>query len=187
MSSGIELEQRRTGWDVVVGILLVIAGIVILGHSVLATVVSIRFLGWMSLIVGIVVLVTSLVTIRRGATWSAALGGGLLAVLGVLILDNTAAAALTLTLIAGALFLVGGIVRLVMAAEDTEARWLLVLSGLASLVLGLIVLLNWAEASFTLLGVLLGVEAIVEGITLALVGRVRARVRSDGAAQPARS
>src|SRR5450759_2193156 len=73
--------------------------------TALMTVVSVRFLGWAALIVGIAELLSALFRLRAGHFWSTALGGALLAVLGVLILRNTLAAALTLTLAAGALFL----------------------------------------------------------------------------------
>lgn len=33
------VEQRKTGWDVILGVLLVIAGFIVLGDTVLATVV----------------------------------------------------------------------------------------------------------------------------------------------------
>lgn len=171
--SDIVLERRRTGWDIVLGILVAIAGLVILGHVVIATAVSVLFLGWLALIGGIALVVASFFRIRSGGFWSAALGGGLLTVLGILFLRNPEAAALTLTLVAGSLFFAGGLTRMIAAASAPEGRWVLILSGAISLALGLIVLFNLIAASYTLLGVLLGVQALIEGITMAIVGRVR--------------
>jgi uncharacterized membrane protein HdeD (DUF308 family) len=165
------LERHRTGWDVVLGALLVIGGLVVLGHAAFATTVSVLFLGWMLLLAGVVALIGSLFRIGEGDFWSAALSGGLLAVLGLMILRNTEAAALTLTLIAGALFLVSGIVRLVVGVETPECRIPLIFGGVISAGLGLIVLFNLVDASFVLLGVLLGVQALVDGITMMLIGR----------------
>jgi membrane protein HdeD len=48
-----------------------------------------------------------------------------------------------------------------------------VISGLASVGLGLFVLFNVVNATMTLVGILLGVATLVEGITLLVVGRVR--------------
>ena len=42
----------------------------------------------------------------------------------------------------------------------------------ASVVLGLVVLFNLVEATFVLLGVILGVQALIDGIMLLLIGRV---------------
>jgi uncharacterized membrane protein HdeD (DUF308 family) len=108
--------------------------------------------------------------IGRGGFWSAALVGGLLTVVGLMFLRNSAAAALTLTLVAEALFLVSGLTQLVAAFHDAAYRWPLLLGGVVSTVLGLIVLFNIFEASLTLLGV----ETLIDGVTLLLIGRIRA-------------
>ena len=167
----VEIGRRKTGVDILLGILLVVAGVIILGDTALVTVVSVRFLGWAALIVGIAELLSALFRLRAGHFWSTALGGALLAVLGVLILRNTLAAALTLTLAAGALFLASGVTRVAMSFAVPEHRWGLLVGGLASVVLGVIVLFNIVTATFTLLGVLLGVQTLVEGFTLMFLGR----------------
>lgn len=167
------LERSHTFWDVVLGAVLVLGGLIVLGHTVLATAVSVLFIAWMALLFGIVGLLGSLFRIGKEGFWQAALTGGLLTVLGLVMLRNPAAAALTLTLVAGAMFLTGGIVRIVMASALPEQRWTLALSGVVSATLGVIVLFNLIGASFTLLGVLLGVEILVDGLTMMLVGRLR--------------
>jgi uncharacterized membrane protein HdeD (DUF308 family) len=48
----------------------------------------------------------------------------------------------------------------------------LILSGIAGIVLGLIVLFNPVQSTYVLLGILLGVQVLVDGITLILFGRV---------------
>ncbi len=171
--SAVTLERRRSGWDIVFGIIMLLGGFAILGNAFLATVVSIWFIGWMSLITGVVLLIASLFRIKSGGFWSAALGGALLAVLGAFVLRNPGVAVVSLTLLAGALFFFGGLVRIFGAFQFAEGRWLLIFSGIVSVILGLIVLFNLAAASLTLLGILLGVQVLVEGITLLIAGRVR--------------
>ncbi len=166
-----QFQIRRTGWDVVLGALLVIGGLVILGDAALATTVSVLLIGWVLLIVGVLGLAASLFRIGKGGFWSAALSGGLLTVLGLFFLNNTEAAAVTLTLIAGAIFLTSGIVRLVVSTQDRDYRVPLLLGGIVSTALGLIVLFNLFDASFVLLGVLLGIQVLVDGISMMLVGR----------------
>lgn len=167
------LERHRTGWDIVFGVLLTIGGLVILAHAAFATTVSILFVGWLLLIAGVIGLVGSFFRIGKGGFWSAALGGTLLAVLGLVFLRNTEAAAVTLTLIAGTLFLVSGIVRLIVSAQEPDYRVPLIFAGIVSTALGLLVLFNLLEASFVLVGVLLGVQCIVDGITMMLIGHWR--------------
>jgi len=167
------LVVRRTPWDIVLGLLIVLAGFVLLGNVVLATAVSVLFLGWTTLISGIVLVVGALVRIRAGGFWSAALGGALLVVLGLFMLRNPLIGALSLTLMAGALFFASGLTRVIMAFQGTTSRWLLVFSGLISIGLGLWVLLNIATATLTLLGTLVGIQTLLEGLTMIMVGRLR--------------
>src|SRR6476646_9053865 len=130
----------HTPWDLVIGGILVVLGFVILGEAVIATTVSLLFVGWMILIGGIVTLVGSLFQIGKGGFWIAALGGGLMTALGLMFLRHTDAAAVTLTLIAGTLFLMSGLARLAAAFGSPEARVALIFSGAVSTILGLLVL-----------------------------------------------
>lgn len=167
------LERSRSGWDIVWGVLLVIAGIAILVHAVAATAISVFFLGWLAVIGGIVGLVAGLFRIGKGGFWPAIISGALLLVLGVVILRNPAVSVVSLTLLAGTLFLMGGVLRIVAAFQVDQNRGVMIFSGVVSLALGLIVVFNLIEASFVLLGTLLGVQAIVDGITLLILGRWR--------------
>jgi uncharacterized membrane protein HdeD (DUF308 family) len=166
-------QRSRTGWDVVLGILLVLAGLFVLGNAALATRVSIAVLGWIAVCAGLALFLGAFFQIGSGRFWSAALGGGLLVVLGVFTLRNPQIGAVTLTLLAGSLFLAGGLVRVVFAFQVTQARWLLLVSGVVSVFLGLYVLLNLGTASLALLGVLIGIQILVEGLTVLLAGRMR--------------
>jgi uncharacterized membrane protein HdeD (DUF308 family) len=166
-----QYSVRRTGWDVVIGALLAIAGIAILAYAAFWTTVSVLFLGWMLVAVGVLALAASLFRIGKGGFWPAALTGGLLGVLGLFLLTNTEVGAVTLTLLAGTIFLAGGVTQLIVGAQDRTYRVPLLFAGAVSTILGLIVLFNIFDASRVLLGVLLGVEVFVQGIMLMLVGR----------------
>ncbi len=170
------MERRRTGWDIGLGILLLLAGLFVLGNAVVATIVSVVFLGWIAIGSGVVSLVGAFVRRESGVSWSAALGGAVLIVLGVVIVRDPLMGAAALTLLAGALFLAVGVTRLFAAAQVPEARTLLIVSGLLSVALGLIVLFNLSIAVPSLLGLLLGIQILVEGATLLIAGRMRPSV-----------
>lgn len=171
--TAISLERRRTGWDVALGILLIIGGLFILGDVVTATVLSVFFIGWAALIAGVVLLVGAISRLRSGGFWSAALGGAMLVVLGLFVLRNPVIGALSLTLLAGSLFLATGLTRIFVGTQAPRSRALLVVSGLISVGLGLWVLFNLTTATLTLLGILLGVQVVLEGATRLTVGSVR--------------
>jgi uncharacterized membrane protein HdeD (DUF308 family) len=181
--SGTVLERRRTGGDVVVGVLLVLAAGYVFGNVVLATKLSVLVLGWTALISGVATVVGALARSRTGPALSFAVGGVLLAVLGLFLLRNVVAGALALTLVAGALLLAIGLTRVVGALGVPEARLLLLLSGAVSAGLGVFVLLNVATATVTLLGTLLGVQLLLDGLTLLAAGRLRPAAAPAAAAR----
>lgn len=171
--SDVVISRRHTTWDVILGILLIIGGLIILSDVALATTVTVKFLGWMLVLAGILGLISALFNMRGGGFWSSAIASGLALVLGLMFLRHTTATALTLTLIAGALFLSTGLVRLAASFTHPEYRWPLLIGGGISTILGLIVLFNLFDATLTLLGILLGIQVLVEGIAMVLLGRVR--------------
>ena len=167
------LERRRTGWDIVLGFLSVIAGGIALGHVALVGAISVLFLGWMILIGGVALAVNALVGWKdAGRRWDLAVGA-LLFLLGLGFVRNPGVGLLTLTLLAGSLLLVGGIVRLVAAFQPGAPRGLLLFSGGVTLLLGLLVLNQWPVSALWFLGTVLGIELILDGITTALSGRLR--------------
>lgn len=167
------LQVRRTAWDVILGILILIAAFVLLGDAVFATAVSVLLLAWTTLVAGVLLFVGAFFRMRSGGFWSAALGGAVLVVLGLFILRNPLVGAFTLTLMAGALFFASGLTRVISAGQHKDGRALLIVSGIISMGLGTWVLLNMMTATMTLLGVLLGVQTLIEGLTLIFFGRLR--------------
>lgn len=73
-------------------------------------------------------------------------------------------------MIAGALFLSTGMVRLIAAVQLPEIRTALIISGGISTLLGLMILFNLFSSTFTLLGVLLGVQVLSEGVAVVIAG-----------------
>ena len=173
-------QRRRTGRDSILGILLILAALFLLANVARATALSVRVLGWTALASGVVLLVRALVGARSGTTWSAALGGVVLAVLGAFVLRNPAVGALTLTLLTGSLLLATGLTRMFSASARSDARAVQLVSGLVSAALGLFVLLNLTTATLTLLGVLVGVQLLLEGAALVAAGRLRAARITSG-------
>ena len=173
MSEPLLLERRRTGWDIFFGVLSAIAGMIALGHVALASAISVLFLGWAILLGGTVLAVSAIAGWKdHQRRWDLPLGV-LLVLLGLGFVRNPGVGLLTLTLLAGSLLLVGGIVRLVAAFQPGAPRGLLLFSGTVTLLLGLLVLNRWPVSALWFLGTVLGVELILDGITTATSGRLR--------------
>src|SRR3954452_8374968 len=165
-------SARLTTGGLILGAVVVLIGLVVLGNTVFATTLSLKFLGWLLLVGGVITLAAAVFLIGRHDFWVGALSGGLMTVLGLVVLRRTSAAAVTLTLVAGAMFLASGVARLVAAFRSSDERIALLLSGGVSAVLGLIVLFNIATASEHLLGIILGLQFVADGVAIMLVGRV---------------
>ena len=179
MTSTTTASAKRTAWDVILGIVLVLAGFVLLGNAVFATAISVWVIGWTTLISGVVLLVGSVFRIRSGGFWSAVLGGAILTVIGLFVLRNPVVGAVALTLGAGVTFFVSGLTRIAWAFGTEKGRILLIISGLVSLGLGFFVLFNLGAATLTLLGTLLGIQTLLEGLNLMMIGRARPEGKKD--------
>lgn len=166
------LARRRTAWDVGLGLLLVVMGALILGDVAIASVVSVLFVGWTLLLGGAVAIVVALFRIGRGGFWTGLLDGALSLVLGLVFVRNPGVTLLALSLVAGALLIANGIVRIGLTFREREQRFVL-LSGVLSVALGLMILNRWPESALWLLGTLLGVQVVVDGVLLMLLGRLR--------------
>lgn len=167
------LSHQRTGWDIAFGLLSVAAGVVALGHVAVASLISVLFIGW-TLLVGGIVLVVASIAMWKQAThrWDLA-AGVLFLLLGYAFVRNPGVGLLTLTLLSGSLLLLGGIVRIVLAFQPGAPRAVLLLNGIITVLLGGMVLNQWPVSALWFLGTVLGIQLILDGLTTAVVGRVR--------------
>lgn len=170
----VRFERTRTGWDIALGMLAVAAGLVVLGHVVIASVVSILFTGWMLIAAGAVVLVWGLAGPREPGHWWGFASGAALLLLGLAMVRFPGESLLVFTLLAGSLLLLGGLVRVVAAFQPNAPRGLLLLSGAATLLLAGLILAEFPVSATWYLGTMLGVSLIIDGISAALSGRYRA-------------
>jgi uncharacterized membrane protein HdeD (DUF308 family) len=156
---------------VLTGGILLGTGVVVLADVAVASVISVLFLGWTLIIGGVLGIVVSLFQIRRSGFWIGMLGGVLALVAGLVFIRNPETTLLALSLAIGAVMLINGIFRLVAAVQHREARVAMVFSGLVSLLLGILVFTQWPTSALWLVGTLLGIQLLVDGAALIIVGR----------------
>lgn len=158
---------RRILW-IVIGALSILAGILALANPLAATLTAEQLAGWMFLFVGIL----QVFAVFQQDDWGGRIWAILIAlafiVLGVMLLGRPLEGILSLTLTVAALFLVTGIFRVVMAfsLRGTSAFWLVLVSGLLSVLLALMIFGNFPASAVTILGILLAIELISNGIAL---------------------
>jgi uncharacterized membrane protein HdeD (DUF308 family) len=157
--------RARWGWIVALGVVYLIAGFVALGSIVMATVASVLIVGVMMIIAGVceVFYAFQIKSWGRALVW--ALLGVLYIVAGFITFENPLFAAVVLTLLLGASLVASGAVRLFLAfnmARETPWVWV-ALSGVVTLLLGLLILARWPVNSLYILGLFLSIDLIMAG------------------------
>ena len=157
--------RAKWGWIVALGIVYVVAGFIALGSVAMATVVSVLVVGVMMIIAGVAELINAFQIKSWGKFLVWALLGVLYVVAGFLTFENPLLAAALLTLMLGASLLASGIVRIFLAfSMKREMPWIWVaLSGVITLVLGIVILAHWPVNSVYILGMFLGIDLIFAG------------------------
>jgi uncharacterized membrane protein HdeD (DUF308 family) len=94
-----------------------------------------------------------------------ALLGVLYIVAGFVTFENPLLAAALLTLILGASLMASGVMRIILGfGMKRQSPWIwVVLSGVITLLLGLLILAHWPVSSLYILGVFLGIDLVIAG------------------------
>ena len=165
LGSGISALRPKWGWIVALGVVYIIAGFVALGSVVLATVASVFVVGVMMIVAGVAEVIGAFQLKSWGKFLIWALLGVLYIVAGFLTFENPLFAAVLLTLFLGASLVASGAVRLFLAfSMQRESPWIWVaLSGVITLLLGLLILARWPVNSVYILGLFLGIDLIFAG------------------------
>jgi uncharacterized membrane protein HdeD (DUF308 family) len=155
------------GWILLAGILLIMLGTVCIIGDVTATFATVFVLGIFLLVSGIVILVQAF-RVRNWSVFFLYLMSGLLrALTGYLLIRYPGAGAAVLTLVLASLFVVGGLFRAIGAGTLKFPRWgWSVVSGIVSVVLGILLLVQMPISAFWFVGFAIGVDMIMEGVSL---------------------
>lgn len=153
---------------IILGVLSIVAGVFCLINPLAGSLASTLIAGWSFLILGAIQLFVAF----RETGWGARIWAIILGILGVLagisLLSNPLEGVLTLTVVLGVLFLATGIMKFFagFALPSSNIKLLVIVSGAVSALLGLMILSDFPGSAVVTLGVLLGVELIVDGAAL---------------------
>jgi uncharacterized membrane protein HdeD (DUF308 family) len=166
-----DLSKSR-GWLIIGGILSIFVGFSAMGSPLLFSFVIARFLGLFALVSGIISLVLAIVGKHKGHRVLEALSGVIRIVAGVVLLNCLSSSVAVITLIF-AIFLVAEGVSMSVSAIRMRATpgwgWML-FSGLASLILGVMVYNRWPSDSAAVLGLFFGISLFLNGTSLLALG-----------------
>jgi uncharacterized membrane protein HdeD (DUF308 family) len=169
-----ELEPLRakSGWIIALGVIYVIVGFIALGSVVMATAASVLVVGIMMVIAGVAEIINAFQIKTWGKFFVWLLLGALYVVAGFVTFENPLLAAALLTLMLGAALVASGITRIFLGFSMKEGTlWLwVVLSGVITLLLGLVILAHWPVSSLYVLGLFLGIDLVMAGASWIGIG-----------------
>ncbi|WPL19793.1 acid-resistance membrane protein [Thiorhodovibrio winogradskyi] len=177
-----ELE-KNWGWLMAFGIFSILLGTVGLGMTFLLTEASLSFFAALLILGGVFQIVQAI----KCHGWRGVLLHVLIAlfyvIAGLLIVLNPVLTAITLTLTLGAVLIVVGIARVMLGIQmrpSTGWYWPLI-SGLISLLLGGLIIAEWPQSGFWVIGLFVAVELIFNGwsyLFIALSARAAGKART---------
>jgi uncharacterized membrane protein HdeD (DUF308 family) len=170
------LIAEKWGWFLAVGIVLIVAGLAAIAFPLLSTIAAKILLGWLFLIGGVMMILHAFsAQAWQGFLWSLLIGI-LYAVAGGYLAFFPLTGLLTLAILLVILFLAEGIFEVIMAFQvrPHEGWGFLLLSGIAAILVGVLIALDLPGSATWALGLLVGINLLFTGwsyIFLALAGR----------------
>ncbi|MFJ2022389.1 HdeD family acid-resistance protein [Streptomyces sp. NPDC087897] len=163
--------NRSFGRLVLLGALLVIAGVLGLVYTGVATLTSMLLFGWLLLVGGLVGLLHAIESRGTNYFWLGVVVAALNIAAGVVVIKHPEGTAEALTMFAALLFLTGGVFRLVgsVVVRGPQMGWTL-LQGAFGLLLGLLVLFDWPHSSLYVLGCFFSLALLFDGLGLIALG-----------------
>jgi uncharacterized membrane protein HdeD (DUF308 family) len=169
--------QQNWGWIFALGIAFVILGVIGLGMTVFLTLVTVLYFGILILIAGVIQLVNAFRSKESTNIAFHLLVALFYGLAGVLIITHPKLASAFFTAVLAFLLIFQGALKIYWGFQLKEAvrSWFWpLLSGILSLLLGLIILAHWPISGLWVIGLFIAIEMIFQGwtyIMLALAAR----------------
>ena len=148
----------------VLGIVMVLAGIMVLSDILFFTVISALFIGWMSVAAGAFEIFHAFwIKWRGGFAWQVLLGILYIA-FGLVLISQPFVGSVIITYLLGLLLMFSGSVRILLGTFYwKELGWSMPFSGAFGVLAGLVILTGFPETGLWVLGFLFGVDLISHG------------------------
>jgi uncharacterized membrane protein HdeD (DUF308 family) len=174
---GTEQLRRAWGWFVGLGVLLILLGTVGLMYSVVTTIATVVFFGWLLIVAGILQTVHGFMQRQWSGFFLDLIAGILYIVVGFFLVIHPAEGAVSLTLLVAMFLLLGGGMRIAIAfAADLPHRGWLLLDGVVSIALGIMIWMRWPVDGLWVIGLFVGIQMVFSGWTLLMLGLAARRL-----------
>jgi uncharacterized membrane protein HdeD (DUF308 family) len=162
-----DVVRQASAWSILCGVLLIVLGMFAVGSPALAAVAVNAVIAWLIVLAGVIHLFLAFHAHRAGSLLWKLVVGIAYVFFGVYLIAHPALGVASLTLVLGSLFLVEGIFDLALFFQIRAvagSSWVLV-DGIITLLLGLMIYLQWPSSSNWAIGTLVGVSLIISGVT----------------------
>lgn len=156
-----------------IGIASVIGGILALFNPFSATLAAEQLAGWLFLFFGVLEFIALFNALSNPSRLFALISGAIGILLGIELLANPLRGILTLTLVVAVLFLITGFGKVFIAfvARKTILFWPLLLSAAVSILLAILIFSDYPQSAISILGILLAIELISNGVAMIAFSR----------------
>jgi uncharacterized membrane protein HdeD (DUF308 family) len=176
-----DILRHASTWSILCGGLLIVLGILAVGSPALAAVAVNAVIAWLIVLAGVVHLVLAFYAHRAGSLLWKLLVGIAYVLFGVYLITHPALGVVSLTLVLASLFLVEGIFDIALFFRLRSvggSGWILV-DGIVTLLLGLMIYLQWPSSSNWAIGTLVGVSLIISGVTRLMLSLALRKATAD--------
>jgi uncharacterized membrane protein HdeD (DUF308 family) len=180
-----EHASLRAAWwmFLIMGAISIIVGMLAISSAFIATMASVVVFGVLLVVEGI----TGVIHAIMVRTWKGFAINLLVAALyllgGFFMLEEPIRAAAVLTLVLAAAFIVGGMLRVIIAIAVQFHGWpWVLLNGVIDLILGVMIWSSWPGTSLWVLGLFVGIDLLVHGWSCVILALA---VRAHNIARPA--
>jgi uncharacterized membrane protein HdeD (DUF308 family) len=161
-----DIVRQASNWSILWGISLVVLGILAVGSPLVAAVAVNVVIAWLVVLAGAAHLVLAFHAHGAGSFLWKLLVGLAYVVFGAYLIVHPALGVASLTLVLASLFLIEGALDIVLFFKMRTLRgstWIL-LDGIITLLLGLMIYIQWPSSSAWAIGTLVGVSMIISGV-----------------------
>jgi len=162
-----DIVRHASTWSILCGVLLVVLGMFAVASPALAAIAVNAIIAWLIVLAGVVHLVLAFYAHRAGSLLWKLVVGLAYVFFGVYLIAHPAIGVASLTLVLASLFLVEGILDIALFFQMRAvggSSWILI-DGIITLLLGLMIYLQWPSSSSWAIGTLVGVSLIISGVT----------------------
>ena len=166
-------ESTVSRWSLFLGVIYILVGMIAITTPLVVTLFSVLFLGVLLTASGFAGLIHAFWQ-RGWAGFAVQLLAGVLATcMGLLLIFDAASGAVVITLIMATYFLVGGFFKAGFAISHPSLghRGSLILSGVISIILGVLIMAHWPNSGLWVIGTFIGIDLIFYGFSLLSASR----------------